>query len=79
MNVAITFNPDGMAHGLYTEAIDLSAIGTLTIKRASTIEFDNDRQVWRVADLKGHTLHDNPSRQACIDWEHDYFNGGPHE
>ena len=45
---ALLFLPDGTALGLYTEAIDLSALGRLTVKRASSIEFDNATQAWWV-------------------------------
>ncbi len=64
--------PDGMAHCLYTEAIDLSAIGKLQIRRASTIEFDNESQLWRVRDMAGKGLHSSSSRDECIDWEQEH-------
>jgi len=69
MNVAITFTPDGRGHALYTEAVDLSEIGPLAIRRATTIEFDNDARYWRVRDPAGFALFNSPSRQACLDWE----------
>ncbi len=69
----ITFDPAGNRHCLFTEAIDLSALGTLEIVRASTIEFNNAAQSWEVKSTEGVLLFSNPSRQACLDWEHRHF------
>jgi hypothetical protein len=65
----LVFTPEGTAVGLYTEMIDLSAIGSLRIKRATTIEFDNKHQVWRVYDLDGFPLYTSPFRHVCLEWE----------
>lgn len=70
----ITFTPHGLGQCLYTELIDLTAIGRLRIKRATNIEFDNNRQAWRVKDVQGKALYESSSRQACLDWERHYFN-----
>ena len=72
--VTLTFKPDGMGHGLYTEDIDLGRIGPLSIARATTIEFDNGAQYWRVRDPDGFAMFNSPSRQECLDWERQYFN-----
>ena len=69
----LVFRPDGRAVGLYTELIDLSAIGNLTIQRASNIEFDNRLQAWRVKDMKGFAMFTAPTRQQCVDWEKLHF------
>ena len=69
----ITFTPDGSGHALYTEAIDLAEIGPLAIQRATTIEFCNQTQYWRVRDLSGVPLFSSPSRQACLGWERQYI------
>ena len=73
MSIAITFTPDGAGHALYTEAIDLAALGPLAIRRATTIEFDNNSQYWRVRDPDGFPLFNSPSRQTCLDWERRYL------
>ena len=44
----LVFTPAGTAHGLYTEVIDLTSLGRLTVKRASRIEFSDGRQCWQV-------------------------------
>jgi hypothetical protein len=69
----ITFTPDGRGSALYTEAIDLAALGALSITRATTIEFDNASGYWRVRDNTGFALFNSPSRQACLDWEKMYL------
>jgi hypothetical protein len=70
----ITFDPAGNGHCLFTETIDLSALGTLEILRASTIEFNNTSQVWEVKDARGVLLFSHPSRSTCLDWEYQHFN-----
>lgn len=70
----LTFNPDGTAQGLYTEAISLCALGRLSVQRASTIEFDDAIQKWVVRDLVGGHLFHHASRQQCLDWEREFFN-----
>ena len=69
------FDSSGTGHGLYTEVIDLASIGALEIHRATTIEFNNGSQVWEVKDNDGEILFANPSRVACLQWEHRRFNG----
>ena len=73
MNATLIFTPQGEGRGLYTEAIDLSRIGTLKIERATTIEFDNQAQCWIVRDRTGFGLYHSPSRQTCLDWEQMHF------
>ena len=72
MNSTITFTPDGNGQCLYTEAIDLKNIGTLEIKRATNIEFNDRTQLWEVRDAKNNgILFQNASREICIAWEHE--------
>jgi hypothetical protein len=70
----LTFAGNGKGHCLYTEAIELAAIGRLTIRRATTIEFSETSQQWEVRDAGGALLHTNPSREVCLAWEHRHFN-----
>jgi hypothetical protein len=73
MNV-LTFDTDGIVTGLYTEAIPLSAIGTLQIERLTSIEFSGEAQQWEVRDRAGALLFAHPSRDGCLQWEHERFN-----
>ena len=69
MSDCLTFTPNGTGRALYTEAIDLKSIGLLSIRRATTIEYDDAVQRWRVLDPAGFLLFSAPSRQQCLDWE----------
>ncbi len=72
MSATITFSSDGNGHCLYTEAILLGSIGTLEIKRATNIEFNDHTQLWEVRDAKNNgILFQNASREICIAWEHE--------
>ena len=74
ITTVLKFDPTGNGHGLFTEAIDLSSLGALEIVRASSIEFNNITQQWEVTSAEGELLFSHTSRQACLDWEHQYFN-----
>jgi len=69
----ITFAADGTGSALYTEAVDLTALGAVSITRATTIEFDNAAGCWTVRDNTGFAVFNNPSRQVCLDWEQQYL------
>ena len=74
MNATITFSSDGNGHCLYTEAIDLKNIGTLQIKRATNIEFNDKNQCWEVRSAKNNgILFQDASREICLCWEHENF------
>ena len=68
----IVFTPEGVGRCLYTEAIPLDQIGKLSVERASQVEFCNRQQAWQVK-AGGTVLFCAPSRQACLDWERQYF------
>jgi len=74
ITAVLKFDPTGTGHCLFTEAIDLSSLGALEIVRASSIEFNNQTQQWEVKSPEGELLFSHPSRQACLDWERQYFN-----
>ena len=69
----IIFTPDGRARCLYHEAIDLTRIGRLTMQRATTIEFDDARQLWIVRNPDGREMFTHPSRQTCLNWEREHL------
>lgn len=70
----LCFRADGIGRCLYTEAIDLACLGRLRIERATTIEYDNTDQTWRVRDMNGTDLYSSKSREDCLRWESEYFN-----
>jgi len=51
--VILAIGTDGVVHTLYTDKVDLRAIGELHINRASNIEFDNARNGWIVEFTNG--------------------------
>ena len=74
MNPVLTFTQDGTVHCLHTDAIPLQSLGTLTVQRATTIEFNASTQQWEVKANEGAILFTNPSRSCCLTWELDRFN-----
>jgi hypothetical protein len=70
---ALIITEAGTCECLYTENIDLSTLGALTVKRATDIAFDNDSQEWKVRDMSGLALFGNCSREICLEWERDYL------
>ena len=72
--INLSFDPSGVGTCFYTEAIHLNDIGSLEISRASTIEFNENRQAWEVRDLENQVLYSDPSRQLCLEWEQQHFN-----
>lgn len=65
----VTFGPTGEGSCLYTELIDLHAIGALQVRRVSFIEFNNEGQVWEVKTDQGRVLFFSKHRHACLAWE----------
>ena len=75
MNHLLTFKPDGTATTLWTEAIALPSLGRLTIRRASTVEFNTATQKWEVRlPRRRDVLFAHTSRSKCLQWEQRYFN-----
>lgn len=77
--MSITFHPDGTAEALWDETIPLHQIGTLTIRRATQIEWNQSRQEWEVrfilkdGTVSGEISYSNPSRDLCLAWERHFF------
>lgn len=69
-SLMLTFDHSGMGSCLYSELIDLTQIGALQIRRASTIEFNNNTQRWELKNLKGKVVFFSKFRNACLAWEH---------
>jgi hypothetical protein len=68
MEIVIT--PDGSVHCVYAEAIDLHALGALTIRRASAVEPDAAGRWWAdMAPVDGPKLGPFPRRSAALDAE----------
>jgi hypothetical protein len=66
----LRFHPGGRIDCLYTEAIDLRALGRLEVFRATDIRFCEKSQQWNVRCAStGQLRLSDPSREACLIWE----------
>lgn len=75
--IVLEITDDGDIHCLYTDEIDLFAIGQVTnVRKASNVEFNENIQQWEVSDLNGKILHTNPNREAAIEFEIEEFSPG---
>jgi hypothetical protein len=67
---AFTLRPDGTVIGLYTDAIDLRALGHVRAKRASAVQWDEAAQAWRARILAtGEVLGPFRRRDEAVDAE----------
>jgi len=46
----------------------------LEVRRATTIEFNPEKQQWEVRDPNNALLFTNKSRAVCLAWEQQHFN-----
>jgi len=68
MNLIV--NLDGTASCLWDEAIDLTKLGKVTVRRASRIEWDAQMQQWWVRrETDGQCVFRSTSRNECLRWE----------
>lgn len=74
--VIIQFHSDGRRFAIWTEEVPLEELGTLTCKRASTIERNDATGEWEVV-MTGETnpRFSHKSRKVCLAWEVDYIQG----
>ena len=73
MSAALIVTRAGVVECLYTECVDLSELGKLSVARATDIAFDGDAQQWKVRDMDGRELYGHGSRQSCLDWERSFL------
>lgn len=76
MNIIISIDSSGNMECLYTEAIPLESLGTLNVKRASNVEFNEVNQLWEVklATAPDVVAFAHASRATCIAWEVETIN-----
>ena len=75
MSHTLSIDESGDIETLWTDALPLAELGAMTMTRASNIEFNEELQMWEVF-IAGSRVayYANKSRQACLDWEIEYFN-----
>ena len=71
--LVLRIDPAAQVHCFYTEAIDLAQIGRLEVRRASTVEFNDNNQQWEVRNPAGLLLYSHPSRATCLAWEQEHL------
>jgi len=77
INIILEIDECGDVHGLYTDDINLFAIGKITnVRKASNVEFNVETQKWEVTSLNGKVLHENTNREKAIGWEIMAFSPG---
>ena len=70
MKHVFNIGADGTIECLHTDAIPLGDIGSLTVRRASTVDFNESTQLWEVRwPGSDAVVFSDPSRSACINWE----------
>ena len=80
MKVVLEIDESGDVLGLYTDEVNLFAVGRVTsIRKASNVDFNESDQTWEVLSLSGEVLYQNQSRERAIEWEIEAFSpGGTH-
>jgi hypothetical protein len=80
MRTTLRFDDTGRVECLFTEAVDLRALGRLQVVRATDICFNASTQFWEVhhADT-GEVLFSDPSRASCLAWEQEHLQPGTPE
>jgi hypothetical protein len=78
----LVIDPNGQVRCLYGEEVDLSALGVLSIRRASHVEPDASGAWWAdLAPLVGPRLGPFPCRSHALDaeqnWLHQYWLESP--
>ena len=75
--VTLRIDPGGRIACLYTDAIDLRALGRLQVRRAAVILFCERSQDWKTrCATTGRLLFSHPSRVACLRWERENLRPG---
>ena len=71
----IRVDATGKAHCLWTDVLALRALGRVTVRRASDVEFDAATGEWAAVETgTGAVIARDQSRQACLDAEREFFN-----
>ena len=71
--IEVTVAPDGSL------SIDAVGFQGADCEKATRIDYDNDRGVWRVYDVRdGFPMFAGPTRRQCLEWEALHLgDGGP--
>lgn len=76
--LVLIIDASGVGHCLYDEVIDLQALGVLSCRRASRIEFDPSSQNWQVLTPDCRRVRfRHRSRAKCLQWERENLRPDP--
>jgi hypothetical protein len=68
--VTLHVMPDGMITCLHSDAVPLNELGRVSMKRASTVEFNPASQKWEVVmEGESRVRFRHASRGTCLEWE----------
>ena len=71
MKHTLRVSTNGSIGCLYTEAINLHALGRLHVVRATDIRFNDESQKWIVRNANTDAvLFSHHTRTECLQWEH---------
>ena len=74
MNVTLQITAQGGVAMLHDDAVDLRQFGTVQVRRASNVEFDEQHQVWTVYSAKtGKALRSAITRAGALAWEKAHY------
>ena len=66
------FDADGTVRCLHSDLLPLREIGSMTVRRASNVEFNESSQQWEVLHLRtGAIMFASAVRAECLAWEDD--------
>lgn len=73
--LVIRIREGGAVESLHAEGTGLERLGRCRVRRASNVEFDEDRQEWVAEDaVTGNEIHASTSRGECLEAERRHFN-----
>lgn len=69
--ICIQFATDGTGRAVYTEELPLAELGSLSMTRASSVEYNETTQQWdvRLTSNPDQVAYSDKSRNECIKWE----------
>jgi hypothetical protein len=68
--LVLEIKPDGEVRTLYSECLDFQALGTVSIRRASLVEWNNEQGCWAVTLPDGALLMTGfATRSTAVAWE----------
>lgn len=71
--IIIRVHPDGVVGALHNDDLDFGALGKLHVRRASHVEFDEERQEWVATLVNGEEVASSRYRASALTGEVEYL------